>query len=69
ISMSTMLLELHTQAHDSTEGVTKFLKPYVAGFLFPKELDYLDGAVSNPKRPFATIVVGPFNEYSRCKIG
>ncbi|XBJ11287.1 hypothetical protein VPH35_016014 [Triticum aestivum] len=46
------------RAHASTEGVTKFLKPSVAGFLLQKELDYLDGAVSNPKRPFAAIVGG-----------
>lgn len=29
------------RAHASTEGVTKFLKPNVAGFLLQKELDYL----------------------------
>ncbi|XP_042499068.1 phosphoglycerate kinase, chloroplastic-like [Macadamia integrifolia] len=46
------------RAHASTEGVTKFLKPSVAGFLLQKELDYLVGAVSNPKRPFAAIVGG-----------
>jgi len=46
------------RAHASTEGVTKFLTPSVAGFLLQKELDYLDGAVSNPKRPFAAIVGG-----------
>jgi len=46
------------RAHASTEGVTKFLKPSVAGFLLQKELDYLDGAVSKPKRPFAAIVGG-----------
>nr|7ZY7_A Chain A, Phosphoglycerate kinase [Chlamydomonas reinhardtii]7ZY7_B Chain B, Phosphoglycerate kinase [Chlamydomonas reinhardtii] len=46
------------RAHASTEGVTKFLKPSVAGFLLQKELDYLDGAVSNPKRPFVAIVGG-----------
>ncbi|KAI3496603.1 hypothetical protein L1887_38971 [Cichorium endivia] len=46
------------RAHASTEGVTKFLRPSVAGFLLQKELDYLDGAVSNPKRPFAAIVGG-----------
>jgi 3-phosphoglycerate kinase len=39
-------------------GVTKFLKPSVAGFLLQKELDYLDGAVTNPKRPFVAIVGG-----------
>jgi phosphoglycerate kinase len=29
-----------------------------AGFLLQKELDYLDGAVSEPKRPFVAIVGG-----------
>ncbi|PKU86509.1 phosphoglycerate kinase, cytosolic isoform X1 [Dendrobium catenatum] len=46
------------RAHASTEGVTKYLKPAVAGFLMQKELDYLVGAVGNPKRPFAAIVGG-----------
>ncbi|XP_008776889.2 phosphoglycerate kinase, cytosolic-like [Phoenix dactylifera] len=46
------------RAHASTEGVTKFLKPSVAGFLLQKELDYLVGAIANPKRPFAAIVGG-----------
>jgi len=46
------------RAHGSTEGVTKYLAPSVAGFLLQKELDYLDGAVSEPKRPFAAIVGG-----------
>lgn len=46
------------RAHGSTEGVTKFLSPSVAGFLLQKELDYLQGAVSEPKRPFAAIVGG-----------
>jgi phosphoglycerate kinase len=46
------------RAHASTEGVTKFLQPSVAGFLLQKELDYLDGAVSQPKRPFVAIVGG-----------
>lgn len=30
----------------------------VAGFLLQKELDYLDGAVANPQRPFVAIVGG-----------
>ncbi|KAM5568913.1 hypothetical protein ABKV19_016436 [Rosa sericea] len=47
------------RTHASTEGVTKFLRPSVAGFLLQKELDYLVGAVSNPKKPFAAIVGGP----------
>lgn len=46
------------RAHASTEGVTKYLSPNVAGFLLQKELDYLDGAVANPKRPFVSIVGG-----------
>ena len=32
--------------------------PSVAGFLLQKELDYLDGAVSNPERPFCAIAGG-----------
>jgi len=46
------------RAHGSTEGVAKHLKPAVAGFLLQKELDYLQGAVDVPKRPFAAIVGG-----------
>ncbi|GJP35830.1 hypothetical protein CLOM_g20380 [Closterium sp. NIES-68] len=46
------------RAHASTEGVTKFLKPSVAGFLLQKELDYLVGAISEPKRPLVAIVGG-----------
>jgi phosphoglycerate kinase len=46
------------RAHASTEGVTKYLSPSVSGFLLQKELDYLDGAVSDPKKPFAAIVGG-----------
>jgi len=46
------------RAHSSTAGVTKFLSPSVSGFLLQKELDYLGGAVDDPKRPFAAIVGG-----------
>ncbi|XP_027170770.1 phosphoglycerate kinase, cytosolic-like [Coffea eugenioides] len=46
------------RAHASTEGVAQYLKPAVAGFLMQKELDYLVGAVANPKKPFAAIVGG-----------
>merc|ERR1712005_18672 len=46
------------RAHGSTEGVTAHLKPSVAGFLLQKELDYLQGAVAEPARPFAAIVGG-----------
>jgi len=46
------------RAHASTEGVTKYLRPSVAGFLLDKELQYLSGAIENPKRPLAAIVGG-----------
>merc|ERR1740138_1160614 len=46
------------RAHGSTEGVSSFLTPAVSGFLLQKELDYLQGAVDEPKRPFAAIVGG-----------
>lgn len=46
------------RAHASTEGIAKYVKPAVAGFLMQKELDYLVGAVANPKKPFAAIVGG-----------
>tara|TARA_Y100001968_G_scaffold54176_1_gene45369 strand:- start:5178 stop:6383 length:1206 start_codon:yes stop_codon:yes gene_type:complete len=46
------------RAHASTEGVTKFLSPCVAGYLMEKELKYLQGAIDEPKRPLAAIVGG-----------
>eukprot|EP00887_Chlorella_sp_A99_P005816 scaffold1.g5816.t1 len=46
------------RAHASTAGVAAYLSPKVAGFLLQKELDYLDGAIKAPKRPFAAIVGG-----------
>ncbi len=46
------------RAHASTEGVTKFLSPCVAGYLMEKELQYLQGAIEEPKRPLAAIVGG-----------
>lgn len=46
------------RAHASTEGVSEFLSPAVAGFLLDKELQYLSGAVDNPQRPLVAIVGG-----------
>merc|ERR1711907_203369 len=46
------------RAHASTEGVTKFLKPSVSGFLLAKELEFLDGAISSGEKPLAAIVGG-----------
>ncbi|MBA4076990.1 MAG: phosphoglycerate kinase [Cyanobacteria bacterium PR.023] len=46
------------RAHASTEGVTKFLKPALAGMLVAKEIEMLSSALDNPARPFATIIGG-----------
>ncbi len=46
------------RAHASTEGVTRFLKPAVAGYLMKKEIEYLSKAVSNPQRPYVAILGG-----------
>ncbi|MCY7321762.1 MAG: phosphoglycerate kinase [Phormidesmis sp. CAN_BIN36] len=46
------------RAHASTEGVTHYLKPSVAGLLVEKELQYLQSAIENPQRPLAAIVGG-----------
>ena len=46
------------RAHASTEGVTKYLKPSVAGYLIEKELQYLQAAIENPQRPLAAIIGG-----------
>lgn len=45
------------RAHASTEGVAQFL-PAVAGFLMEKELQYLGGALEDPRRPFVAIMGG-----------
>ncbi|GAB4436934.1 MAG: phosphoglycerate kinase [Anaerolineae bacterium] len=46
------------RAHASTEGVTKTLRPAVAGFLMEKELEYLGKALANPEQPFLAIMGG-----------
>jgi phosphoglycerate kinase len=46
------------RAHASTEGVTHYLSPSVAGYLVEKELEYLQNAIENPQRPLAAIVGG-----------
>jgi phosphoglycerate kinase len=46
------------RAHASTEGVTHYLSPSVAGYLIEKELQYLQSAIENPQRPLAAIIGG-----------
>jgi phosphoglycerate kinase len=46
------------RGHASTEGITKFVKPAVAGLLMEKELEFLGKALNNPERPFVAILGG-----------
>jgi phosphoglycerate kinase len=46
------------RAHASTEGVTRFIQPAVAGFLIMKELDVLGGLHQAPERPFIAVLGG-----------
>ncbi|MCI9393489.1 MAG: phosphoglycerate kinase [Oscillospiraceae bacterium] len=45
------------RAHASTAGVAEHL-PAVSGFLIQKELDFIGGALANPKRPLVAILGG-----------
>ncbi len=45
------------RAHASTTGVADYL-PAVCGYLIRKELDYIGGALENPKRPLVAILGG-----------
>ncbi len=45
------------RAHASTVGVAQFL-PSAAGFLLAKEIEYFEKAVTNPDRPFVTLLGG-----------
>jgi len=46
------------RAHASTEGITHFMNTIGCGYLLKKEIDFLHGAVENPKRPFVAIIGG-----------
>ncbi len=50
------------RAHASTEGVAQVVKragkPAVSGLLMQKEIDFLGGALDDPKRPFVAILGG-----------
>jgi phosphoglycerate kinase len=46
------------RAHASTVGITKFIKDCAAGALLKKEVEYLEGAVANPVRPFVAVLGG-----------
>ena len=46
------------RSHASVTGITKFVSKCAVGFLMKKEIDYLEGAMVNPARPFAAILGG-----------
>jgi phosphoglycerate kinase len=46
------------RAHASTVGITKYIPASAAGLLLKKEIEYLEGAVENPVRPFVAILGG-----------
>jgi phosphoglycerate kinase len=46
------------RAHASTEGITYYLKPAVAGLLMEKEITYLGKALESPEKPFVAILGG-----------
>jgi phosphoglycerate kinase len=46
------------RAHASIAGIATFFKDKAAGLLLQKELDYLTPILSNPEKPFVTILGG-----------
>jgi phosphoglycerate kinase len=46
------------RAHASTEGVTHFVARSAMGFLMERELEYLDGKLQDPERPFLVVMGG-----------
>ncbi len=46
------------RAHASTEGVTHYLNPCVAGSLMAREIYYLSTTLENPARPYVAILGG-----------
>jgi len=46
------------RTHASTVAITHFIKVAAAGYLMKQEVEYLEGAVENPTRPFVAILGG-----------
>lgn len=46
------------RSHASITGIPKFVKEAAAGFLMKREVEYLEGAVADPARPFVAILGG-----------
>jgi phosphoglycerate kinase len=46
------------RAHASTEGITHYVQEVAAGFLMKKEVESLEKALVNPKKPYVAILGG-----------
>ncbi|MDR1612783.1 MAG: phosphoglycerate kinase [Planctomycetota bacterium] len=46
------------RAHASTQGVTKYIKTNVAGFLMEKEVKYFGDTLARPEHPFLAVLGG-----------
>jgi len=46
------------RAHASTAGVTEYVSKSAAGLLMQKEIEYISGAIENPKKPLMAILGG-----------
>lgn len=46
------------RSHASITGIAKYVRPAVAGFLVKKEMEYIQGVMANPVRPFVAILGG-----------
>lgn len=46
------------RSHASVTGITQHVPASAAGFLMRKEINYLEGAMANPTRPFVAILGG-----------
>ncbi len=46
------------RVHASIVGIPRFIKVAAVGYLLRKEIEYLEGAVANPMRPFVAILGG-----------
>jgi phosphoglycerate kinase len=46
------------RSHASITGITKYVRPAVAGFLVKKEMEYIEGVMANPVRPFVALLGG-----------
>ena len=46
------------RSHASTAGIPLFIKTSAAGYLMKREIEYLEGAVESPVRPFVALLGG-----------